>query len=223
MSKRTSAPQNEGIPKWFVTYSDVITLLMTFFILLLTFASSEPEGFALMKESFFGTGGSAGDVGIKLEGIDRDSIVLRLKPPAGRLTSHGSEIPPMHTDPVKEAASKGLQALQETNDLSRQESIAFDVQFALYFDEDGTPSSVATQHAQMLAKQLRRLPLELTLSVSAPQQVRAACRLAEIMTTRMGCPAGSVSVALDRSLPQRGTLRLTLLRNRSSFTQHPQP
>ena len=39
----------DDVPLWFMTYSDVITLMMTFFILLLTFSTSDPERFEQMK------------------------------------------------------------------------------------------------------------------------------------------------------------------------------
>ena len=41
-----------------MTFSDVITLLMTFFILLLTFATNEPESFSRIETSMFGGGGT---------------------------------------------------------------------------------------------------------------------------------------------------------------------
>ena len=46
MARQKPFPEpKDDIPAWFMTYSDVITLLMTFFILLLTFATTEPERF----------------------------------------------------------------------------------------------------------------------------------------------------------------------------------
>ena len=53
-------PPVAGIPSWFLTYTDVITLLMTFFILLLTFATSEPEFLSKVQVVAFGGGGSTG-------------------------------------------------------------------------------------------------------------------------------------------------------------------
>ena len=52
MAKKCSCPKPTGeIPAWFMTYSDVITLLMTFFILLLTFSTTEPERFEKVRSS----------------------------------------------------------------------------------------------------------------------------------------------------------------------------
>ncbi|MEZ6145736.1 MAG: flagellar motor protein MotB [Planctomycetaceae bacterium] len=68
------------VPAWFMTYSDVITLLMTFFILLLTFATNEPENFERMQVAMFGGGSATGLAGHNDEAIDRDSLLLRIRP-----------------------------------------------------------------------------------------------------------------------------------------------
>ena len=46
-----------GLPMWMATYSDMVTLLLTFFVLLLTMASMDPTKFVQAKtsiESAFG-------------------------------------------------------------------------------------------------------------------------------------------------------------------------
>ena len=46
-----------GLPMWMATYSDLVTLLLTFFVLLLTMASMDPTKFVQAKtsiESAFG-------------------------------------------------------------------------------------------------------------------------------------------------------------------------
>ena len=58
----------DDIPAWFMTYSDVITLLMTFFILLMTFATNEPERFERMQVSMFGGSGATGLAGRRRAG-----------------------------------------------------------------------------------------------------------------------------------------------------------
>ena len=200
-----------GVPKWFVTYSDVITLLMTFFILLLTFASNEPEGFEVMQQSLFGSGGSAGNVGSKEVGADKDSLVVRMKPPSSRLTTHGSEMPPMYTDPVTKAASRGLASLDENNDLARFERFSLDVSINLYVNAKGEPTEIAIRHLQMVAAQMRRLPLELTMTVATPEQLKSVAKLAQLLTTQLNVPAGRVAIAVGAkktNVPQG--LKLTL-------------
>ncbi len=70
--------QKDDIPAWFMTYSDVITLLMTFFILLLTFSTTEPERFEKVRATTFSAGGATGLIGKTIEGPDDDSWVNRV-------------------------------------------------------------------------------------------------------------------------------------------------
>ena len=64
-------PPPDDIPAWFMTYSDVITLLMTFFILLLTFSTTEPERFEKVQTAVHQSGGASSMVGPVSEGIDQ--------------------------------------------------------------------------------------------------------------------------------------------------------
>ena len=41
----------EGAPEWIVTFADMMSLLLTFFILLLSFASMDAEKFKAVAES----------------------------------------------------------------------------------------------------------------------------------------------------------------------------
>lgn len=210
-SRKKKVQNPEAVPRWFVTYSDVITLLMTFFILLLTFASSEPEGFAMMRQSLFGTGGSSGNVGTTLKTVERDTVVVRTKPWSSRLTSHGSEMPPMYTDPVTEAASRGLTVLDDNNDLSQFRQFSLDVSIALYLDQKGEPTEVAVHQLALIAGQMQRLPLNLTLTVASPESLAGIAKLAEIFVTQFGIEPGRLAVSLGRDPEQcpQG-LRLTL-------------
>ena len=106
-------PPADDIPAWFMTYSDVITLLMTFFILLLTFATSEPESFERMQMTVFGGGGATGIAGETDTPLDKDAIVARFRPKSSRVTVRGSETPPRDREPVSTSLAKGLEGLHE--------------------------------------------------------------------------------------------------------------
>ena len=110
MARDKKPPDPPGdIPAWFMTYSDVITLLMTFFILLLTFATTEPERFEKSVSSTFSAGGAAtGTAGKKLDGNNFDSFINRLRPPAARIAMRGAEMPPIVREPAKATFGDGL-------------------------------------------------------------------------------------------------------------------
>ena len=103
-------PPREDIPAWFLTYSDVITLLMTFFILLLTFATTEPESFERIQSSMFGGGGGSGFAGKQGEHF-QDAIISRIRPRSARMTQRGSESPPIDTETTTESLGKGLKSM----------------------------------------------------------------------------------------------------------------
>ncbi|WP_027183613.1 OmpA/MotB family protein [Desulfovibrio inopinatus] len=45
VKEKAGPPPAEGLPLWMATYSDMVTLLLTFFVLLLTFANMDAEKF----------------------------------------------------------------------------------------------------------------------------------------------------------------------------------
>ncbi|MBN1359592.1 MAG: hypothetical protein JW993_03320 [Sedimentisphaerales bacterium] len=50
--KQTASDDDFGAPEWMVTYSDCMTLLLTFFVLLLSFSSFDDKVFTRMESAF---------------------------------------------------------------------------------------------------------------------------------------------------------------------------
>ncbi|MEZ6064741.1 MAG: flagellar motor protein MotB [Planctomycetaceae bacterium] len=198
MPRKQSPPSSSGdIPAWFMTYSDVITLMMTFFILLLTFATSEPERFEQMQTSMFGFADRTGIAGKNPDSIDRDAIVLRYRPTSGRLTSRGSEMPPLESDPVRESLGRGLEALDEDNEKVFEQQFQFDIAASLFIDDKGLLTTIAQQHLRMLATQMSRLPLFVRLEVTDGGDAAAMIEAARVLTTAANVPAGRVGVGVS--------------------------
>ena len=152
--KEPEAPAD--IPSWLMTFSDVITLLMTFFILLLTFATNEPEKFERIQVSMFGGGGATG-MAAEAEGpLDYDALLLRERQRSGRISQVGSEMPPIHSDAVYETLNKGVAGLEndEMRELSTQHGVV--IPWSLFMTSDGNISPLGQQHLKMLAKHMRR-------------------------------------------------------------------
>ena len=135
----------EDVPLWFVTYSDVITLLMTFFILLLTFASSEPESFERMQVSLFGGGGATGIAGPPQGPMEKDAIALRERPRSSRMTNRGSEMPAIHKDPALKSLSEGIKGMEETNQNLMDLSHSIRMPTNLLVSDDGEVTEDARQ------------------------------------------------------------------------------
>ncbi|MCA8995957.1 MAG: hypothetical protein KDA80_03205 [Planctomycetaceae bacterium] len=218
-SKRVKASTTGEIPKWFVTYSDVITLLMTFFILLLTFSNNEPEKFEMMKRSLFGDGGSAGDIGIRASALDLDAVVVRMRPPSARLTVRGSETPPMYSELVMASVGAGLESFREENEFATVDSFHIDISLTLFFDDAGQLTHIGQKQLQLLAGQMRRLPIDLTATVDRPEEVEKAIEIAMALTHSFQIPIGRVatSIASSPNEAPRG-LRLTLVHRQDGGT-----
>ncbi|MHC4571756.1 MAG: flagellar motor protein MotB [Planctomycetota bacterium] len=52
--KQSESEESPGAPEWMVTFSDCMTLLLTFFVLLLSFSSFDENVFEELKSIFFG-------------------------------------------------------------------------------------------------------------------------------------------------------------------------
>lgn len=196
--KKPEEPKDD-IPAWFMTYSDVITLLMTFFILLLTFATTEPERFEKSISSSFARGSATGRVGKKMKGIDKDSWVQRVRAPAARIAMRGAEMPPIEKAPVKETWGDGLRSLnQDEAKQNEMTSHSFDVDIALLFDSEDKLTPEGKQLCQVLSGQLKELPFHAAIQFSDERHTE---RLGEMMEylfhTEMTRP-GQVSMSYVR-------------------------
>jgi flagellar motor protein MotB len=208
---RTKSPPDppEDIPFWFITYSDVITLLMTFFILLLTFASSEPEMFERMQVSLFGGGGASGFAGPSQGSMEKDAVMLRVRPPAGRQTTRGSEMPPTHSDPTLASLASGIESLREEEQRDLQQRYAFRMPLLLVVDDKDRTTALGHQRLRMLANQLRKEPFKASLLVANQDDLAKAMTLAEQLTETYSVAIGKVSVGVADTMPT-GALEIEL-------------
>lgn len=201
------------IPAWFMTYSDVITLLMTFFILLLTFSTNEPEFFSKVQVVAFGGGGLSGVAGEVDSAVDLDTPIVRYRPPAARISARGAEHAPTEIDPATESLSKGLQSLDETDELCEAERIRMKSPIGLLRDSEGRPTPEAIMQMEMVAEQLRNMPVELAFRTGNDQDAEFCIKLALAMTEHLEVPLGRISVgAADPGELKPGYLNMIITR-----------
>lgn len=189
--KARPAPPKDDIPPWFLTYSDVITLLMTFFILLLTFSTTEPEKFDQVERSITNTTAATGLTGVVIRGMKRESWVSRVRPPSARIAMRGAEMPPMMSVPVSESFGLGLQALSpDEATFSEMTSHYFDVDANRLFDSQGDITPQGRQLCKHLASLLQNIPFQASLQFSAdehvPQLAHLMAYLFEVERARPG-------------------------------------
>ena len=88
------------IPAWFLTYADTVTLLMTFFVMLMSFSTLDEENYEKVR------GALVGHLGMVSQGnMSKDSLLLRRMLAASRMFTEGFENPPEH-DPISNVAKE---------------------------------------------------------------------------------------------------------------------
>ncbi|MEM7454272.1 MAG: flagellar motor protein MotB [Planctomycetota bacterium] len=195
-------PPGDDIPAWFMTFSDVITLLMTFFILLLTFSTTEPERFEKVQVSAFGQSSATGIVGHPHEDIERKSWVQRVRPHAARISMTGSEMPPMVDEPSSASVGRGLEAANdEESEKDVMTSNSFEILIESLVTDDLRLTPKGVEVARMVAAQLRKLPVHCAIEFSSPEvSARATTLLShlyDVEHVRPGQVAASYAVGVN--------------------------
>ena len=194
--KERPAVEPPGVPLWFLTYSDVITLLMTFFILLLTFATSEPEQFERMQATVFGGGGAGGIISKSSKGVEQDALLLRERPRASRLTTRGTETPPINSDPANASLANGLQSLHEKLQQDMQATRWIELELPALVSRDGEVTSFGKAMVNKLASHLTGNPFFLTLRVVNESDIPAAIVFGDAISKIASLPSGRIGVGI---------------------------
>ncbi|SDK59194.1 chemotaxis protein MotB [Maridesulfovibrio ferrireducens] len=88
----TEPPHEEGLPPWMATFADMVTLLLCFFVLLLSFANQDIANFE------------------KLKGSMRDAFGVQFEDRTGRKVAYSES--PFSASSEKKAAKKDMAALE---------------------------------------------------------------------------------------------------------------
>jgi len=86
------------VPAWFLTYADTVTLLMTFFVMLMSFSTLDEDNYEKVKGSLAAHLGMVDNMR-----LSRDSLLLRRMLATSRMFTEGYENPPAY-DPIKDVA-----------------------------------------------------------------------------------------------------------------------
>lgn len=219
MARERKPPKPSGeVPAWFMTYSDTVTLLMTFFILLLTFASSEPEQFEKMKITLFGPGGSTGFASPMPKGLEKDSFVARVRPKAARLVMEGSEMPPTQKDASTESLSKELAGLEEEQTRDLVDEYRIKVELNEFASSAGEIFPFGKQHLSMISKQLGNLPFEAVFEVNDEANLDRAIACNMFLSSQGRIAPGKLAVSWNPdSQANRNQMVIIIRRHRRTL------
>ena len=173
--------ESGGHSSWIVTYSDMITLLMACFIMIITFASKEPEKYGQKKDSLVGGEGGNGVVGTAKKSDNNDSVIWREKPGISRTGKGISEMPSLYSDPEMPTTAEILRALDVPLVGKLKDSFDIRLPLAMLFGTDGKLSSSATELMHAFGRHLRMLPYNLQIQVDDPKRVSQAMDLAQFL------------------------------------------
>lgn len=197
MAKKAPDPPGD-IPAWVMTFSDVITLLMTFFILLLTFSSMEPEAHRDMMQTILP--GSMGVASVSQSPNPKDAVLFRQRSYAGRTTNRGSEMPPVNTAPTLTAMSKGLAGLtdEEKRELSTTHTLRFP--WSSLIDGEGKLTNVGKQRLRMLAFQVYRQDLTIKMRIGSITKFDNSMAVYEHLISELGVKFYDIGVGRDANI-----------------------
>lgn len=197
-------PPEDDVPAWVMTFSDVITLLMTFFILLLTFASNQPETFDRMQTAMFGGGGASGIAG-KVDGMDRDDLKVRERSRAGRIAPEGSKSPPIYSDPALATLDKGMSGLELEE--YRVIGTTHHVKQPLgeIINDKGEITAQGKRQLALLGRQLRKRPLQTEFVVQSESELNKAIAIVDHLVLEQSIPSYKLGVGVGshRIKPQQ--------------------
>ncbi len=202
--------------RWIVTYSDMITLLMACFIMIITFSSKEPEKYSKRRDSLAGGVGGSGSAGPEREALERDAVAWRIRPPKARLTDNGSEMPPLYSDPAEAVtAAEALHALESPAPGSLRNSYTLGMPIGLVFTPDGAVSPAGARLARALAHTVWPLPYDVHVRVDDRRDLPRAVRLVQYLVRQEGIFPGRLGAGVSEGGDRLGGwLRIDLVRQR---------
>ncbi len=170
---------------WIVTYSDMVTLLMAFFICIITFSSKETEKYSTKKDSLIGNAGGSGVASSSAKGtLEQDSIVWRLRVRQARASESGAEMSPLYQDPSVETTARILRVLEGAALGRLRDNLAVRLPRSLLFEKGDRLSSSGVRLLHAVAVNLRDLPYDLQFQVGHTEHVAQAVRLCTYLASQ---------------------------------------
>ena len=178
MSRRSpivSRPGHGG--SWIVTYSDMVTLMMGFFICVIAFAWKNEERFGAAAKS-----------------VPDGSVIWRPRLHTPPESVPRSEIAPIYLNPSAETSARIVQTLEAMAPSKLADNFAVRLPLSLLF-KDGkrlSPSGARLLHA--LADHLRELPYDLQFQVNRAEELSQAIELCHYLACREGYEPARLAV-----------------------------
>ncbi len=206
-SKRIQPEEAPGAPEWMVTFSDCMTLLLTFFVLLISFSSFADNIFEELSVVFFEGKPWVGEGQESAE--DRSSFLPTKQIDASQNVSEGSE-----TSSLATGLEGGVREETESVDFHRQKVFLISSK-AIFWGKSSVISSEGRNIMATMASFLRQMPSRVVVSENGPVDDKSsrqfglsrAWAVVEYLTTKQNLDKNWFSIAATTTLagsPQSG-------------------
>jgi chemotaxis protein MotB len=185
---------------WIITYCDMITLLIAFFICILTFASKESGkgNHQRLHDSLVNAPGGTGIAGSKGKPADQDAVAWRQVLLSTNAGPGASSIPPLYSDPAWTATHKVLAMLEQPAERTLSESYELVIPIAMLFAKQNTLTPTAKHLLQTIARNLGPLPYELFIHVDNAANLSRATTISQFIVWQ-GMPQGRLGIGINDS------------------------
>jgi chemotaxis protein MotB len=198
---------------WIVTYSDMITLLMTMFIVIVTFGSKDKDNYHKKTDSLVGGKGGTGAAGEQAKGADRNSVLVRVSP-LGRPVLHGSEAAPVYSDPSTESIESVLKNLTEPPPGKLSDNFQLRLPIAFLFNGDAL-TEPGMRALKNLSEAVSDLPFDIQIQVGEAGNLPRGAHISQYLFQGCGIHPGRLGVAVRPAASgTQDAVWLILLRNR---------
>jgi hypothetical protein len=200
---------------WIVTYSDMVTLLMTMFIVIVTFGGKEGKGTKKYDSLLGGKSGTGATGPSSGKEADLRAVLLRFTP-LGRTVVRGSENAPLYVDPANDWTDSALRALDGPELGTMADNYTLRVPLSFLFTSPDRLSSSGKHLLDLIARNVRSLPYDLQIQVTDPRHTAQATRVSHYLFQFAAFIPGRLGVALVRTAEEddEESLRIFFIRNR---------
>jgi hypothetical protein len=200
---------------WIVTYCDMITLLIAFFICILTFASKENgkgNQRRLRDSVLYGLEGTGIAGPVTKPGV-ADEFMWRQVLLSANPGDTGSALPPLYSDPKMDITTRALDMLEDQSTESFEDGYKVALPLSLIFDAANKLTPSGQNLLRSLGDNVRHLPFVVLIQVHGKAELKQAVVLAERLIRFEGIDPSQVGLGIaEPGRVREKTVRLVFLR-----------